>query len=177
MMREVAGARVADMVLISGDVTLGTETSVWPFCSIRGDVAPVLIGRRCSIQDGSVLHCAYGVPLVIEDEVVIGHAAVVHCSRVGRRSLIGIGARVLDNAVIGEECIVAAGAVVPPGMEVPDGSLVMGVPAALKRELRTGERHYIERVVNHYVKLSADYVAGRVSAWPPAKVPAPKDSA
>lgn len=151
---------LAPTAYVGGDVVLGDECTVWHQVVIRGDVSAIRIGRRVNIQDATVIHTKKGVPLEIEDEVAIGHRAVVHCRRVGRRSLIGTGAIVLDDAEIGRACIVGAGAVVPPGTIVPDGQVVIGVPARVVRELRDEERAYIERVVSGYVALGRAHAAG-----------------
>jgi carbonic anhydrase/acetyltransferase-like protein (isoleucine patch superfamily) len=145
---------------ISGDVTIGAEASIWHHCVLRGDVAPIRVGARTNVQDGSVLHCKLGVALEVGEEVVIGHLAAVHCKRVGPRSLIGIRAAVLDDAEIGEDCLVGAGSVVVPGMVVPPGSVVMGSPARVVRPIRDEERAYIRRVIEGYVDLARRHAAG-----------------
>ncbi len=150
----------AESAVIVGNVYIGEDSSVWHHCVLRGDVAPIRVGERTNIQDGSVLHCKLDVPLEVGSEVVIGHNAVVHCKWVGSRSLIGIQATVLDDSQVGEDCLIAAGTVVPPGMIIPDGSLVMGTPAKVVRELREEERAYIRRVVDGYAELARRHAAG-----------------
>src|ERR1700722_3890721 len=113
---------------IVGDVKIGTDSSIWFGAVIRGDVAPVVIGKRVNVQDNAVVHCDTGVANIIEDDVVIGHGAIVHGKQVGQGSLIGMGATLLSRTVIGKNCLIAAGAVVPPDLVVPDGMAVMGVP-------------------------------------------------
>lgn len=151
---------VATSAVACGDLQIGPETSVWHHAVVRGDVAPIRIGRRVNIQDHAVLHCHQGVPLTIDDDVSIGHHAVVHCARVGRGSLIGINSTVLDGAVIGTECIVGAGAVVTPGTVVPDGTMMMGVPARAVRVVSAAEREYSRLVVASYVELARRHAAG-----------------
>ena len=112
--------------VVTGQITIGAESSLWFNSVLRGDVAPVTLGRRVNVQDCAVVHCDAGVANVIEDDVTIGHAAVVHGAFVGRGSLIGMSATVLGRSRIGSECLIAAGAVVPPGLEVPDRMVVMG---------------------------------------------------
>jgi gamma-carbonic anhydrase len=154
-----AGPTLGDEVYVSptavvcGDVSVGDQTTIMHHVVIRGDIARITIGRRVNIQDGSVVHTAIGEDLVIEDEVSVGHRAVVHCARVGRGALVGIGAVVLDGADLGEGCMVGAGAVVPPGMRVSPGWLVMGVPARPVREIGERERLYLSVVVDRYVEL------------------------
>ena len=151
----------ADSAVIVGDVRVGVDSSFWHHTVARGDVAPITVGARVSVQDGAVLHCKKGVPLEIGDDIVIGHQAVVHCKRVGSGSLIGIRATVLDDAEIGAGCLIAAGAVVPPGTIVPDGMLVIGLPGKVTRPLRDEEKAYIKRVVGTYLELARDHGAGK----------------
>src|SRR3954470_11232001 len=124
---------------ITGDVTIAELASFWFNAVVRGDVAPVTIGRRVNVQDGVVVHCDTDVPNVIEDDVTIGHGAIVHGTFVGRGSLIGMGAKLLRRTRIGRECLIAAGAVVPPVLEVPDGMVVMGVPGKIARKVKDEE--------------------------------------
>ncbi len=153
-MRRVGNVYVSEAAVIIGDVTIGEETNIWPFVCARGDVAPIRVGRGCSIQDFTMLHCKHRVPLEIGDHVLVGHHATVHCSRVGNWTLIGIGARVLDECVVGSDCIVAAGAVVTPGTVVPDGKLVAGVPAKILRDVTDKDKAYIRDVIGRYVELA-----------------------
>ena len=160
-MRLVDEAFVAASAIVVGDVRLGADTSVWPFTCIRGDVAPIRVGARCSVQDQVMLHTRSGELLEIGDDVAIGHQACVHCRRVGDGCLIGIGATVLDGAVLGEGCLVAAGAVVRPESRVAAGSMVAGVPARVVRPVSEAERDYIARIVTAYCKLARQHAAGR----------------
>lgn len=155
---------IAPTAYVGGRVTLGDECVILYHVVIRGDVSDIRIGRRVNVQDGAVVHTQTGVPLEIEDEVSIGHRAVVHGRRIGRRALIGIGSIVLDGAVVGEHGVVAAGAVVPPGMEVPPGKVVMGVPARIVRDVTAAEREYAAEVVRRYVELAREHRAGRYPA-------------
>ncbi len=167
-MRLVGEAFVAASAIVVGDVTLGADTSVWPFTCIRGDVAPVRVGARCSIQDQVMLHTRSGEALEIGDDVVVGHQACVHCRRVGDGCLIGIGATVLDGAVLGEGCLVAAGAVVRPESRIAAGSLVAGVPAREVRPVSAAERDYIARIVAAYCELARQHACGRFDGAPVA---------
>lgn len=150
----------AENAVIAGDVQIGRESSVWFGTVIRADVAAIRIGARVNIQDNSVIHCDSNRLQVIEDEVSIGHAAVVHGERIGQGTLIGMGARVLGRTHIGRECIIAAGAVVPEGMTVPDRTVVMGVPGRPRREVSPQELEYIRWISQHYVRLSKRWIAG-----------------
>lgn len=141
-----------------GDVTIGEHASFWFNAVVRGDVAPVIIGRRVNVQDGCVIHCDTGISNTIEDDVTIGHRAVVHGTFVGRGSLIGIGAILLGRSRIGSECLVAAGAVVPPGLEVPDRMVVMGVPGRIVRPVKEQELEYMRWLTPHYVELAEKHL-------------------
>ena len=145
---------------VVGDVEVGEAASIWFGAVIRGDVAKVSIGRRANVQDNAVVHCDSGIPNVIEDDVVIGHGAVVHGMFVGQGSLIGMGATVLGRSKIGRGCLIAAGAVVPPGLEVPDGMTVMGVPGKIVRPVKPDELQYMQWLRDHYVQLAQKYVDG-----------------
>lgn len=154
------GYFVAHNATITGEVAIGALSSFWFASVVRGDVAPVTIGRRVNVQDGVVVHCDSGVPNVIGDDVTIGHRAVVHGASVGTGSLIGMGAVLLGRTRVGRNCLVGAGTVVPPGMEVPDGMLVMGVPGKVVRPVREQEFEYMRHLVGHYVELARRYVKG-----------------
>jgi carbonic anhydrase/acetyltransferase-like protein (isoleucine patch superfamily) len=158
--RQFGSVFVAESAIIVGDVTLGEQANVWHHCVLRGDVAPIRVGRRVNIQDGALLHCKHGVTLDVSDDVAVAHHAIVHCRRVGARTLVGTRATLLDDAEIGEDCIVAAGAVVPPRTIVPDGSVVMGVPGKVVRPIRQDERDYVRYVVERYLELTKRHVAG-----------------
>jgi carbonic anhydrase/acetyltransferase-like protein (isoleucine patch superfamily) len=146
---------------IVGDVTIGPDCSIWFGAVIRGDVAPVVIGRRVNVQDNAVIHCDTDVPNIIEDDVTIGHGAIVHGKHVGRGSLIGMGSTLLSRTVIGRECLVAAGAVVPPDVVVPDGMMVMGVPGKVVRPVKAEEFEYMRWLNGHYLELARKYAQGK----------------
>ncbi len=145
---------------VVGDVTAGSDCSFWFNAVVRGDVAPVTIGKRTNVQDNAVVHCDSGVPNIIGDDVVIGHGAIVHGKSVGDGSLIGMGATVLSRAIIGKQCLIAAGAVVPPGLVVPDGMVVMGVPGKIVRPTKPDEQQYMQWLSGHYVQLAQRYING-----------------
>ena len=151
----------AHSATIVGEVTIGELCSFWFNAVVRGDVAAVKIGQRVNVQDRAVIHCDTGEENVIEDDVSIGHGAIVHGQFVGQGSLIGMGAMLLGHTRIGRQCLVAAGAVVPPGMQVPDGMVVMGVPARIVRPIRDEERKYLRWVPQRYVELAEQHIAGK----------------
>jgi len=146
-------AYVAESAEVIGAVTLAEGASVWSNVVIRGDNEPIAIGRDSNLQEGSVLHTDMGCPLVVGEGVTVGHQAMLHGCSIGDGSLIGIQAVVLNRARIGRNCLVAAGAVVTEGKEFPDGSLIVGSPAVVKRQLdpeqiarmQLGARSYVER--------------------------------
>ena len=153
---------LAHNATLTGDVTIGEDASFWFNAAVRGDVAPITIGKRVNVQDGACIHCDTGVPNVIADDVTIGHGAIVHGMFVGQGSLIGMGAKLLGRTQIGRECLVAAGAVVPPGLEVPDGMVVMGVPGKIVRPVKEAELKYMRWLTTHYIEVAERYVAGKV---------------
>ncbi len=150
-------AYVHERATLIGDVTLGEEASVWPGAVLRGDIAPIVVGARTSVQDGCLLHTSHDMPLTLGNDVTLGHGAVLHSCTVGNFSLIGMGAIVLDGAVVEGDAIVGAGSLVPPGMRVPSGKVVMGTPAKVVRDLRPEEREMIRRGVAEYLHLMQSY--------------------
>ncbi|MGA2500812.1 MAG: gamma carbonic anhydrase family protein [Tepidisphaeraceae bacterium] len=154
------GAYQAHNATLCGDVTVGPQSSFWFNTVVRGDVAPIIIGQRVNVQDGAMIHCDHGITNVIEDDVTIGHGAIVHGAFVGRGSLVGMHATVLGKTRIGVECLIAAGAVVLPGLVVPDRHVVMGVPGKIARPLKEEELTYIRWLFGHYVALAEKYVDG-----------------
>ncbi len=145
---------------VVGDVVAGEQSSFWFNAVVRGDVAKVVIGRRTNVQDGAVIHCDTDVPNIIGDDVVIGHGAIVHGKSVGDGSLVGMGATLLSRTVVGKECLIAAGAVVPPDLVVPDRMAVMGVPGKIVRPVKDQELEYMRWLRAHYVELAEKYIRG-----------------
>ena len=137
---------------------MGAQANIWYSASIRGDVAKVTIGPGTNVQDAAVVHCDNGHPNVIGADVTIGHGAIVHGESVGDGTLIGMGAVVLGRTKIGKHCLIAAGAVVPPGKEVPDGHVVMGLPGKVARETNDEEKKYLSWLPGHYRALAQRYV-------------------
>ena len=158
--QRIGSVFAAETAVIVGDVTLGEDCNIWHHCVIRGDVAPIRLGKRVNIQDGSLLHCKGGVPLEIADDVAAGHHTVIHCTRVGSRTLIGTKATLLDECEIGEDCLIAAGALLTPGTIVPDGKVVMGMPGKVVRDIRADERKYIQYVLEIYQRLAREHADG-----------------
>lgn len=151
--------------VIIGDVTLGADTSIWPYAVIRGDMHHIRIGARCSIQDGSVLHITHASPfnmdgyaLTIGDDVTVGHKVVLHGCTLGSRILIGMGSIVMDGAVIEDEVVVGAGSLVPPGKTLESGYLYMGSPVKKVRALSSEEVAFFSYSAANYVALKNDYL-------------------
>jgi carbonic anhydrase/acetyltransferase-like protein (isoleucine patch superfamily) len=152
-------AFVVESAQIIGDVVIGEESSVWFNAVIRGDVNHIQIGNYTNIQDGCVLHVARKThPLIVGDEVTVGHNVTLHACTIGSRCLIGMGAVVMDGVEIGEHSIVGAGALVTPGTKIPPGSLVLGSPAKVKRELTEDEKRGIRESAANYVGDIENYL-------------------
>ncbi|MBO5489387.1 MAG: gamma carbonic anhydrase family protein [Eubacterium sp.] len=131
--------KVAESAVIRGDVEIGENCTIWHNATIRGDMAPIRIGKETNIQDNAVVHVDYGYPTDIGDGVTVGHSAIVHGCTVGDNTLIGMGAIVLNGAKIGKDCIIGAGALVTQNSQIPDGSLAFGNPAKVVRPLKPEE--------------------------------------
>jgi gamma-carbonic anhydrase len=144
---------------VIGDVHIGAESSVWFNTVVRGDVHFIRIGNRTNVQDNCVLHVRNGTcPTILEDEVTVGHSVTLHGCYVERGSLIGIGSILLDDVRVGDHSIVAAGALLSPGTIVPARSLVMGMPARVKRTLSDEEVIGLDVFWKNYVELSKAYL-------------------
>jgi len=149
---------------VIGDVHIGSESSVWMNVVIRGDVNSVRIGARSNVQDLTLVHVMRDTnPTVIGDDVTIGHSAVVHGCTIEDRCLIGMGAILLNGVVVGSGSIVAAGALVPEGMVIPPGSMVMGMPAKVRRSLSADESASIKWYADNYVRYRLDFQAEPLS--------------
>jgi len=144
-------AWVADSAEVMGDVWLGDEVSIWFGVVVRGDTDRITVGARTNIQDLSVLHADLGMPLTIGSGVTVGHKAMLHGCSIGDDSLIGIGAVVLNGATIGRGCLVGAGALVTEGKSFPDGSMIIGSPAKVVRQLTPEQQQGLRQSADHYV--------------------------
>jgi carbonic anhydrase/acetyltransferase-like protein (isoleucine patch superfamily) len=151
-------AFVADNAMVIGDVEVGAGANIWFNSVVRGDVNAIRIGSNCSIQDACVLHVERELhPLIIEDDVVLGHRVVAHGCRIGRGALIGIGAIVLNGAEIGEESIVGAGSVVTSGTVIPPRMLALGIPARPIRPLGEKDLSMIRQTIRNYQEVKVIY--------------------
>jgi carbonic anhydrase/acetyltransferase-like protein (isoleucine patch superfamily) len=163
-MQLIDGYYVAPGVVVTGDVVLSPGVNLWYGVVIRGDLARITLGPRVNVQDGSVLHTDYNFQQVIEEGVVVGHRAVLHGARIGRDTLIGMGALLLSGCEIGEECIIAAGTLITEGRRIPPRSVVMGMPGRVVREVNGEDLRHTRAVAAHYLELAQRYVHG---AFPP----------
>lgn len=151
---------VAENATVIGNVALHDRSSVWFNVVIRGDNERITIGSETNVQDGSVLHTDPGMPLTLGKGVTVGHKAMLHGCDVGDYSLIGINAVVLNGAKIGKYCLIGANTLIPEGMVVPDGSLVIGAPGKIKRELTEQQQKMLELSAAHYVQNASRYMKG-----------------
>lgn len=158
---------IDELALVVGQVSIGADSSVWPMCVVRGDINTISIGERTNIQDGSILHVTHdsefaegGVPLVVGSEVTIGHKVVLHACTIEDLCLIGMGAVVLDGALIREEAMIGAGSLVPPNKELEGGYLYVGSPVKRVRALTDKEKRYLKYSATHYARLKDRHLAG-----------------
>jgi carbonic anhydrase/acetyltransferase-like protein (isoleucine patch superfamily) len=149
---------IADNAVVAGDVSLKPGASIWFGVTVRGDNDPITIGANTNIQDGSVLHSDPGEPLIIGDNVTVGHMVMLHSCEIGDNTLIGIGAVVLGRAKIGKNCLIGANALITEGKVIPDNSLVMGQPGKVVRELDEGQIQALTASAQHYVQNWKRYV-------------------
>jgi len=157
---------VAENCTLRGDVAVGAHSSLWFQTVLRGDTAPIRIGRRSNIQDGCILHTDLDVPVEIGDDVTVGHGAVVHGARVEDEVLIAMRATVLSGAVIERRCIIGAGALVTEKAVIPTGSLVLGVPGRVVRSLTEQEVNRVLENARIYLAYARAYSQGRVGVPP-----------
>ena len=150
-------AYIAEDAVITGDVQIDKSVSIWFKTVIRGDVAPVTIGQNSNIQDLSLLHQSPDMPLVIEDNVTIGHQVTLHSAIIRNKALVGMGSIILDGAEIGEQAFIGAGSLVPPGKKIPPRTLAFGRPAKVIRKLTEKDINEMERILNSYMEKGQYY--------------------
>lgn len=154
--------------VVIGDVAIGAGSSVWPHCVLRGDVQSIRVGERTNLQDGTIVHVAHdgppnpegGLATHIGDDVTVGHRAIVHACTIEDRVLVGMGAIIMDGAIVRRDVMIAAGALVPPGKELAPGWLYVGSPAKAHRELTDEERRLLTYSAEHYVEVARRHSAG-----------------
>ena len=149
------GAYIAKTAVVLGDVTIGAHSSVWYGVVLRGDINRIVVGHHSNIQDNAVLHLADELACIVGNWVTVGHSAIVHACTVGDEVLVGMGAVILDGAVIGEQSIIGAKALVTQGTKIPPGSLVLGAPAKVVRKLSKEERAGLKWWAQKYVDNGA----------------------
>ena len=166
---------------VSGSVVLGDDVSVWPMAVIRGDVNRIEVGARCNIQDGAILHVTHegpyspqGGPLILAEDITVGHGVILHACTIGHRCLIGMGAIVMDGVILEDDVMIAAGAVVTPGTVVTSRTLWKGNPARLARPLTEQQVTMLEYNAAHYVRLKDLYLAADDGLLPEVQIRAPK---
>ncbi|WCK52410.1 gamma carbonic anhydrase family protein [Aneurinibacillus sp. Ricciae_BoGa-3] len=142
---------IAPGAKLIGNVAIGSQSSIWFNCVLRGDNAPITIGDKTNIQDGTICHVDEGVPLTVGDEVTVGHQVILHGCTIGKGALIGMGSIIMNQADIGEYALVAAGSLVPEGKKVPPYTLVMGSPAKVIRKLTEEDVERMKQGSQHYV--------------------------
>ena len=150
-------AFIAPNATLIGDISIGERSSVWYGAVLRADNDKIIIGRGTNIQDLSVLHVDPGCPITIGDEVIIGHRCILHGCRIKNNSLIGMGAIIMNNASIGSFCIIAAGALIPEGMIIPDHSVVMGMPGKIIKQVSPEQIEKIKLNAQSYIHLASKY--------------------
>jgi carbonic anhydrase/acetyltransferase-like protein (isoleucine patch superfamily) len=146
--------RLHDSSVVIGRVSLGDDANLWPFSSLRADLAPIRVGARTNIQDGCVIHTDTDLPAKVGEDCVVGHLACIHACTVGNRCLIGIHSTILTGAEIGDECVIGAGALVPEGKKIPPRSLVVGIPGKVVRQVTDEEVKLILKGVQEYLHLA-----------------------
>lgn len=148
---------IAPGARLIGDVTVGEYSSIWFNAVLRGDEAPIRIGDRCSIQDNSTCHLYEGHPLIVEDDVTVGHNVILHGCTVKKGALIGMGSTILDGAEIGEYSIIGANTLIPSGKKIPPRSLVVGSPGKVIRDLNEKDYELLKLSVDTYVQKAKEY--------------------
>lgn len=158
-------AYIDDSAVVVGNITIGKDSSIWPQVAARGDVNHIIIGERSNIQDGSVLHVTHknaanpeGYPLIIGDEVTVGHKVMLHGCTIKNRVLIGMSTTILDGAIVEDDVFIGAGSLVPPGKVLESGYLYLGNPVKKARPLKEAERAFLKKSADNYVNNKNDYI-------------------
>jgi carbonic anhydrase/acetyltransferase-like protein (isoleucine patch superfamily) len=163
-MQSIQDYYVAAGAVVVGDVILSPGVNIWYASVIRGDLARITLGPRVNVQDGCVLHTDHDVPQDIEEGAVLAHGAIIHGRRVGRDTLVGIGARLLSGCEVAEECLIAAGCVVTENRRIPPRSVVVGVPGRIVGEVTPAQLEHTRSICAHYLEMAQRYARG---AYPP----------
>lgn len=155
-----SGVWIAPDAHVIGEVVLGDDVGVWFGTVIRGDTSLISVGRGTNVQDGTMLHSDYGVPLAIGEDCTVGHHAILHGCTVGNRVLVGMGATVLNQAVVGDECVIGANALVTEGKTFEAGSLIVGSPARTVKTLEPDKRAFLKASADHYIANAHRFAKG-----------------
>lgn len=161
MFKIAESAYISDSAVLSGDVTIGENSSVYFNAAIRGDAGPIVIGERSNVQDCCVIHNA----TTIGDDVSIGHSAIVHGCTIGNRVVVGMGSIIMDNAVIGDDCLIGAGTLITGGTVIPEKSLVFGRPGKVVRSLEEKDLAYIMFDSTFYADAGQKYKRGEIEIY------------
>ena len=167
------GVYIAQGAVVLGDVTLGDHSSVWFNAVLRGDINRIVLGHHSNVQDNAVFHLADDYGCILGNYVTVGHGAIVHACTVKDEVLVGMGSTILDGAVVGEQSIIGARALVTQGMQIPPGSLVLGSPAKVVRALSDPERSKLKSMAEKYVHVAAYYVKNNIAVGRPIIVSSP----
>ena len=157
MIKKDKNVFIHERAYVAGDVTLLEGANIWCGACVRGDIAPVVIGKNTNVQDNATIHVGYGLPAVLGDNVTVGHNAVVHGCTVGNNVLVGMGSVILDGAKIGDNVLIGAATLIPQRKEIPAGSLVFGNPFRIVRQLTAEEIAGITRNAEEYLRLAESY--------------------
>jgi carbonic anhydrase/acetyltransferase-like protein (isoleucine patch superfamily) len=152
-------AFVAPGAVVIGNVTIGEEASIWFNTTVRGDIAPIAIGARSNIQDGTLVHVNSDAPVEIGEDVTVGHTAIIHGTVIEDRVLVGMGAIIMSYTKIGAGAVIAAGALIPERVEVAPGTVMVGVPAKERQQLDEAQRTHLEQIPGRYVGVSRNFKA------------------
>lgn len=150
-------AFIAPGAVVIGNVTIGEDVSIWFNTTVRGDIAPITIGNRSNVQDGTLVHVNADAPVVIGEDVTIGHTAIIHGTDIGDRVLVGMGAIVMSYSRVGADAVIAAGALVSERVDVPVGAVMVGVPARERSRLDEAQRAHLDAIPGRYVAVSRTY--------------------
>ena len=165
------GVYIARGAVVVGDVTLGDFSSVWYNAVLRGDINRIVVGDHTNIQDNAVLHLEDQLPCSVGNYVTIGHSAIVHACTIGDESLIGMGAVILDGAIVGCQCLIGAKALITQRTEIPDGSLALGAPAKVVRPLTAEERRHLRVSAEKYARNAAYCLRHQINVSGPLACP------